>query len=431
MHADTAPGREPAKEPSGPAGGDPDVVKTLGLDRPPRRWRKALRVLVPIVLVVLVAGLVFRCVRERAARAIPEYKTAEAKRADIQVTITATGKVKGLNTVEVGAEVSGRITKVHVDFNDPVHKGQVLAEIDPEQLHAEADEAAARVTDADAMIRQARATLTEARQNAERAEQQAAQGLISQKDLEAAKAAAERAEAALASARASATVARANLKSAKSKLGKTTVVAPIDGVVLSRLVEPGQTVTAGFETPVLFKLAEDLRRMSLNVFIDEADVGRAREGQEASFTVDAYPDRTFPSKVLSLRNEPKIEQNVVSYEAVLAVNNDELLLRPGMTATATIVADARKDVLAVPNAALRFTPPFLTAGGPFSGPPKQADDLPKGPRVWVLRDPVPGAAPEPVPVTPGVTDGVMTEIVSGELAPGAQVVVDVVEKEPP
>jgi HlyD family secretion protein len=199
------------------------------------------------------------------------------------------------------------------------------------------------------------------------------------------------------------------------KLSRTRIVSPIDGVVLTRLVEPGQTVTAGFQTPVLFKLAEDLTKMRLFVYVDEADVGRVAEGQEASFAVDAYSGKAFPSKLLSLRFEPRTEQNVVSYEAVLAVENDRLLLRPGMTANATITADKKLGVLTVPNQALRFIPPkevFPKAPGKAAPEPPHTE----GHHVWVLE----GSVPKPVSVQPGATDGERTEIEG--LAEGTKVI---------
>lgn len=437
MHVES--GRGEAPRPAQGAG-DPEVVKTLGITGKKQSRRRALiKALLVLVVLAAAGGFTLRWWQQsRAAQATPEFVTADVTKADIRVTITATGTVKGLNTVEVGAEVSGKVTKVHVDWNDRVKKGQVLAEIDPEQQAAAVDESAARVNDADASIRQARATLLEAKQNQARAEQQAQQGLVSQRDLEAAKAAAERAEASVASAVAGATVARASLKSARSKLERTSIFSPIDGVVLSRLVEPGQTVTSSLQTAVLFKLADDLTRMRLHVFIDEADVGRAKEGQEATFTVDAYPEKTFPSQLVSLRNEPKTEQNVVTYEALLAVDNADLLLRPGMTATAIIVAELHKDAVAVPNAALRFSPPGTGGGGggrrgvgiPVPGlgggprPNPANSGQAKGPKVWVLN----GATPTAVPVKIGASDGRVTEILEGDIAPGAKVLVDVVEK---
>jgi HlyD family secretion protein len=403
---------------------DLDVVKTLGVESSGRRRAAKLAWTAGMIAFLALATYgVTQYLGQRARARQPKFQSEAARVGDIQVAVSATGTLKGQNTVEVGAEVSGRISRVHVDFNDRVTRGQLLAEIDPEQLQATVDEARARVAEADAATKQAKATLLEAKQNADRAAQQSAQGLVSQKELEAAGAALARAQAAVESAAANAQVARATLKSQASRLDKTRIVSPIDGIVLSRLMEPGQTVTAGFQTPVLFKLAEDLRRMSLYVYVDEADVGRTREGQAASFTVDAYPDKVFPSKVLSLRNEPKEDQNVVTYEAVLAVDNGELLLRPGMTATATIVADLRKGVLSVPNAALRFTPPNL---------PREEAQKPRQRGVWMLPAEAGGGdaelKPRFVPLKTGASDGRRSEVLSGALHAGDELLVDVIEE---
>lgn len=404
------------------AAGDPDVMKTLGVgasDRSRRRrWGWALSILLVLVPAVFGGS---RFLEQRRIAARPRYEQGKVTRGDIQVSVSATGTLKGRSTVEVGAEVSGRVTEVLVDYNDKVQKGQLLAVIDPERSRAAVDESVARVRESDAAIRQAKATLTEARQTRDRAQVQAKQGLVSQKELEASAAALERAEATLASAEASSTVARATLGSQRSLLDKTRIVSPIDGIVLSRSIEPGQTVTAGFTTPILFKLTEDLRRMELLVYVDEADVGRTHEGQKASFTVDAYPDKTFPSKVLSLRNEPKEENNVVTYEALLQVDNSELLLRPGMTATATIVADVRTNVLSVPNAALRFAPSKLE--------PDQAAK-PGERRVWTLNTVKGEPTPQPVPVKTGVSDGRNTEVRESSLREGTLVITDAIESTP-
>ena len=398
--------------------GDPEVLGTLGAGKGARSRSRRLTWMVGIVLGLCAVGFgISRWLEQRALAARPHYEKARFTRADIQVVISATGTLKGRSTVEVGAEVSGKVIEVEVDYNDKVHKGQLLAVIDPEQPRAAVDEAEARVRESEAAIRQMKATRVEARQTRDRAVVQAGEGLVSQREIEAAEAALERAEAALVSAQAGATLARATLESQRARLAKTRIVSPIDGIVLSRSVEPGQTVTAGFTTPILFKLTEDLRRMELLVYVDEADVGRAREGQEASFTVDAYPDRKFPSKLLSLRNEPKEDQNVITYEALLQVDNDELLLRPGMTATATIIADVHRQVLAVPNAALRFAPTTLT--------PAQAPK-PGQRRVWTLR----GDKPEPLPVQTGASDGQLTEIRGGALSEGAEVITEEVGGSP-
>jgi len=395
------------------------VEKTLGIGvhAKKRGW------LWILALVVVVVGgfMVLRSyAKKRALAALPVYQTTEVVRGDLSVTVTATGTLEGLNTVEVGAEVSGRVTEVLVDYNDHVKAGQLLAVIDPEQSQATADEAAANVAAADASIAQAKATVDEAKATLARVEAGAAHGLVSPQDLDTARATAARAKATYASAIAQSTVARANQKSAKSKLGKTKILAPVDGMVLSRLIEPGQTVTAGFTTPVLFKLTEDLRKMSLEVYVDEADVGRVKEGLDASFTVDAYLGKTFESKVTQIHNEPKTDSNVVSYEAILTAQNDDLLLRPGMTATATIVAEKKTNALIVPNTALRFTPPVTKTG---FGPPGVVAPAPDGPQVFVLED----GKPKAVSVKTGATDGTSTEIIGGDLDVGAAVIVDVTE----
>lgn len=398
---------------------DPEVQRTLGVGpyakRRSRRW-----IVATALVVVLAAAFIARSVLTGGEPSGPAYETEEVARGDLSVTVTATGTLEGLNTVEVGAEVSGRVLRVLVDFNDPVEVGQVLAVIDPETAKASHDEAVARLAAANAQIAQAKATLDEAKLSLARAEEQSKLGLVTARDLESAQAAAARAKASYAGATADATVSRATLTSATTKLGKTSVLSPVKGVVLSRMVEPGQTLTAGFTTPILFKLTEDLKRMSLHVYVDEADIGRVRQGAEATFAVDAYASETFASKVLSIHNEPRTTQDVVSYEAILSATNDAGLLRPGMTATATIVSESRRDALLVPNAALRFDPPPPPRSfGP--APPTQAPA--GGPHVWVLD----GVTARMVTVEPGASDGEKTEIVSGELAPGARVVVDVAE----
>ncbi len=400
---------------------DPEVAKTLGLGKKKRRWGRWILI---AIAVLAVAGVVLFVVRGKKAEGA-KFVEAAVERGDLQVTVTATGTIQGLSSVEVGAEVSGRVTKLYVDYNDHVEVGQVLAEIDPEQPQAAADQESARLAAAGANIQQAKATVEETRLSQERAEALAKEGLVSTRDLEAARAAYARAKAQLSSANADATVARASLKNASSKLKKTKIFSPVKGIVLSRSVELGQTVTAGFTTPILFKLIEDLTKMRLSVSIDEADVGRVREGLEASFTVDAFPERVFPSKVLSLRFEPKTASNVVSYEAILTVDNAELLLRPGMTASATIVAETKKDVLLVPNAALRFAPPKAGGMGP---PAAQSGPIIEGPRVWTL--PAGTIKPEAISVKTGATDGLRTEIVKGELSAGQKVITDTAETKP-
>jgi len=372
------------------------------------------------VLLVIVSAVAFgvRTMRARAANRGPTFVSESARRADVLVTVTATGTLEAVTTVEVGAEVTGRILKLNVGENDKVKKGQVLAVIDPEQLQAALDQASAQVASSDASVLQAKATLTEAGLVLERNKKLREQGLLGQPELDTATANRQRAEATLASAQANASLSRAAYKLARSRLDKTTIVSPIDGVVLARLVEQGQTVTAGFQTPVLFRLAEDLTRMRVKAAIDEADVGRVRPGLSATFMVEAYPERKFPSVMSSLGNDPKTSQNVVTYQALLAVDNSERLLRPGMTCTATIVSETKKDVLVVPNAALRFVPPAPP------GEKKTTTAIEPKHHVYVLH----GKTPVALEVRIGATDGLVTEIVSGDVKPGTEVLVDVKEQ---
>ena len=417
---DFAPPSPPIPQP------DPKLVALLAsaASSPMRRW---MRRTVWLLVLLGVAGA-FAAWRRSTKPLGPKWVTAEVTRTDLQVTIVATGTLSGLKTVEVGAEVSGKVIELHADFNDHVLLGQVLAVIDPQTSKAAVDQAAAQLTEAAAAIRTAKATRDEMRQARLRAEEQSKLGLVSERELEAARAAAERAEAQVASTEAAAVVAGANLSSARTRLEKTAILSPIEGVVLARLVELGQTVTAGFQTPVMFKVTEDLTRMQLTAFIDEADVGRAKEGQRATFTVDAYPNRKFDAGVLSVRNEPRNEQNVVSYESILSVENKGLELRPGMTATATIVAEKHERVLTVPSAALRFNPPNDASrrrSGLFGGSSREAPrtNVPKEPHVWILVD----GRPAVVRVTLGATDGTRTEVTGGDLGDNAAVVIDVEE----
>lgn len=395
-----------------------EVRAVLGLDV--RHSRRTFRLGVALALLALLALLAVPFVlRKRRADGSTRYVTAAIGRGDIEVTITATGTVQTLRTIQVGSEVSGRLQSVRVDANDRVKKGQLLAVIDPEQLRAAVGEGQAQVQANEAAVMQARATLSEARAAAVRTRKQAAEGLASQKDLEAALAAAERAEAAVQSTLANVALSRSALAASRTRLDRATVVSPVDGVVLSRQVEEGQTVTAGFTTPVMFTIAEDLTQMRVEVDIDEADVGRAREGQRASFTVEAYRERAFPSKLLSLRYNPSTSSNVVTYKAVLEANNRELLLRPGMTATATIITDTRKDALLVPNVALRFSPPRPSGPG---APPQSATVTPaRGERsVYIVEH----GELRRVPVKVGASDGVRSELLSDTLPPGSAVVTD-------
>ncbi len=372
------------------------------------------------------------------------YTTEAVTRGTLVVKVSATGNLQPTNKVEVGSELSGIVTQVLVDENDHVKKGQVLAQLDLSKLKDSVTKSRATLAAAEAQVLQARATMEEARAQLARYRQVAelSGGKVpSKSEMAAAEANLARAQANQASATASVTQARANLQSDETNLGKATIRSPIDGIVLTRKVDKGQTVAAALQAPVLFTLAEDLAKMKLQVDIDEADVGQVRVGQSATFTVDAWPGRNYTGIITRVGYGSQTKDNVVSYPTVLAVSNDDLSLRPGMTGTADIVTVTHPNVLLVPNAALRFTPatPSAPAGKPAGGimgklmprppsqPAKPSMSVASGrPRVWVLRD----GQPTAIEIQTGATNGQVTEVLGTELADGTQVITESTGSQP-
>jgi HlyD family secretion protein len=362
------------------------------------------------------------------------YTTEAVRRGAMIVTVSATGALEPTNQVDVGSELSGTIRSVEVDFNSRVERGEVLARLDTARLEAQVLQSSAALSAARARVVEAEATQAEATSQLARLDhvRELSGGKVpSQAEYATAVAAAERARAATESARAAVRQAQATLDTQRTDLSKAEIRSPIDGIVLPRTVEPGQTVAASLQAPVLFRLAEDLAKMELVVSVDEADVGQVREGQPAEFGVDAWPDRRFAARVEQLRYGAQTAEGVVSYQAVLRVDNPELLLRPGMTATAEIRVSEREDALLVPNPALRFVPPRAPdeRGGlrrallpgprrPQQPRPEQAVQR-REQRVWVLERGI----PEERVVTVGESDGSWTEVLGGALAVGDAVVV--------
>jgi HlyD family secretion protein len=387
---------------------------------------------VGLALLLLLRGL--RSGGETAA-----FRTAPVERGALIVLVTATGALEPTNEVEVGSELSGIIESVFVDYNSSVRAGQALAKLDTSKLEAQAQQLRASVDAARARVLEAEATLEESRLSLARTQELYQAELVPQSNLDAAQAAFKRAEAGLASTRAQVTQSEASLNTVETDLTKAIIRSPVDGVVLVRNVERGQTVAASLQAPVLFTIAQDLREMELHVDIDEADVSRVQPGQDVSFTVDAYPDRSFPATIREVRFASKTVEGVVTYEAVLDVENADLMLRPGMTATADITVERIEDALLVPNAALRFTPPneattasrdsgglvgMLLPRPRFRDRSNGTEEQPRGTprRVWTLRDGVPVA----IPVTIGSSDGMRTVVTSGDLSPGLPLLIDVV-----
>ena len=398
-----------------------------------RRWPRWLA----LFILLAAAGAAVWWWQGRSAGEAVAYATVPAAVKDITVTVTATGTIEPISQVDISSELSGTVRTVEADFNDVVKKGDVLASLDTDKLEAAVASARAQLTARQAALEEARVTMDERRDAYDRAVRLNERGIASGESLLTAKSAWQRAEAALKTAQATVRVAEADLKLQETNLAKACICAPIDGIVLKRSVEPGQIVAATLQAPVLFTLAENLTAMELTVAIDEADIGQVVIGNEATFTVEAYQDRTFSAAITGLRFAPETVNGVVTYEAILDVDNSGLLLRPGMTATAEITVAEKNGVLTVPNTALRFAPPeeqestggsgllgMLMPRRPRGGsqPPAAAGEDGMRP-LWVLKD---GKAAE-MRVRTGATDGIVTEIVDGDLEPGDSVITDITQ----
>lgn len=421
----------------------PDVSPALDYTTPaPPPWKRWVRWGVIALVVIIIGYLIFG----RGGDGAPKYVTQEVTRGDLTVTVTATGNLEPRNQVDIGSELSGTIRGVAVDVNDTVQAGQVLTKLDTSRLEAQVLQAQSSLASSQARVLQAVAGLKEARANYARLQkvrELSGNKLPSQQDMDVAEAAVAQGEGEEAAAKAAVAQAQANLDVVKTDLSKTDIKSPINGVVLVRSVEPGQTVASSLQAPVLFTLAEDLKKMELHVAVDEADIGSVQIGQQATFSVDAFPNRQFHAKITRVdfasNNTQKSTSSsssqgsqasatstgVVTYETVLEVDNSDLSLRPGMTATAEIVTTSIKDATLVPNAALRFTP----QGVDVPGAPANAQQsrgalsalMPSFPRrafggqqkgggrmgrVWVLEDGKPALAM----FRPGATDGRVTQV---------------------
>lgn len=408
--------------------------------RPP--WRRPLWWIVAAVLVAAVAGLLAWRSSTQQAQA-PRYVTAPLARGNLAITVTANGTLQPTRSVAIGSELSGTVARVLVDVNDTVKKGQLLVELDTAKLQDALTGARADLAAAEARQRQSAATVTEARASLARLEELARLSggkLPSKAELDAARATLDRALADQASAQASAAQSRTTVSTASTNLGKAAIRSPIDGVVLSRNVEPGYAVAASLQAVTLFTLAEDLKQLRLSVNVDEADVAQVRAGQKARFTVSAQPGRQYPATVTRVAFGSTITDNVVTYTTLLEVTNADLSLRPGMTATATIAATERSNVWLVPNSALRFTPaaangaaPAASGGTsvlsrlmprpPGAGARRGNANEPRGTgegTIWILRD----GAPAAMKVSKGLTDGRQTEVSGEGLQEGLAVITE-------
>ena len=383
---------------------DRDLASKLGIGVKKRFRRRWWWIGGGVVLVLIVGFFMLR------GGPAHSYVSKAVTHGDLAVSVSATGTLAPRDQVDVGSEVSGKIDALDADFNDHVKKGQVLARINTDQL-------VAQLQQAQATLAQAEATLSQMTQTHQRFATLVKGNAMSQEQLNVS-------VGDLARAKAGVGLARAQVDQDKTMLSKATIYSPIDGVVLDRKVSAGQTVVAAMTTPVLFTLASDLSQMELDVDIDEADVGQIRAGAKATFTVDAYPTRKFPAKLISIHNAPKTVQGVVTYQGVLLVQNQGGLLKPGMTATAEIEAANVKNAILVPNGALRFVPPEEIKAAAPPAPPTM-NGINAG-RVWVED----GKTLKPHDIKLGATDGRSTQMVEGDLKVGQNVVTELADKKP-
>lgn len=398
-----------------PQGADGDLARLL-MARPRQQWR--LWAIAGLVVLAL-GGAAFWCLGGGNMAGEVSYITAPVSRGDLTVSVTATGTLQPTTRVDVSSELAGTLATVEVDFNDTVAVGQVLARLDTSKIAAQVANAEAQEASARARLVQAKATAAEVAETLLTQKTLSDRGLASRSNMVTVEANDARARAAVDMARADLTLAEANLALARADLETAVIRSPIDGVVLNRKAEAGQIVGPGLNDPVVFVLAENLRRMELLADVDEADIGQVEVGQNAEFTVDAFDNRDFAATITQVRYASEVTDEVVTYKAVLAVDNPDLRLRPGMTATATITVAEEADVLLVPNSALRWAPPKAASGQgasglaglilptPSSRNPAQA--VGSGKSIWILRDGV----PVEVAVTVGPTDGRNT-MVAGE-----------------
>lgn len=358
-----------------------------------------------LVLILLAISAVTASVaayyRNSDANGQPRFVTAAATRGDVVDSVEATGTLEAVTTVQVGTQVSGTIKTLYADYNSQVRAGQVVAELDPSLLQTQVDQAAATVVRLQADVERSRIEVEDTALKARRASELWDKQLIPRTDLETAQATARQAEASLKSAEAQVTQARASLSQAQVNRGHAIIRAPIDGIVISRSVDVGQTVAASTSAPTLYVIAKDLSQMRVNARIDESDIGRVSPGQKVTFKVDAYPRDTFTGTVSQVRLEPVTEQNVVSYVTIIDVPNPALTLKPGMTANVSVEIARADDVVRVPSAALRFQPS------------RQGD------RIWIVG---PDGEPQAMPVQTGVTNGAMTALVGATIPQNAEII---------
>jgi HlyD family secretion protein len=345
-----------------------------------------------------------------------KFRTEKVVRGDITSTVSASGTVNAVTTVLVGTQVSGTVKEIFVDFNSAVKKNQVIAQIDPATFEAQVDQAKAGLLLAKANLEKSEASLADSQRSMNRAKELFLKNLIARSDLDTTETNFLTAKAQVTASKAQVAQSDATLKTAETNMRYTRIISPVDGIVVSRNVDVGQTVAASFQTPTLFTIAQDLTKMQIDTNVDEADIGKVKTDMDVDFTVDAYPETTFKGKVFQVRNAPISVQNVVTYDVVVKVFNPDLKLKPGMTANVSVIISTHSNVLKLPKAALRFSP---------SAPEKtRASKQQRGLGVWVLEN----DSPKRIAVSTGISDGMYSELLSDDLKEGQEVIVESIGK---
>ena len=383
------------------------------------------RIIIGAIIIAVISGGAYLALKKNGNE--QQFTTKKVSLGKIRSQVTATGTVNAVTMVLIGTQVSGTIKSLYVDFNSYVKKGQLLAQIDTATFDAQVRQARANLSVTQANVKKSEAALTDARRQFNRNAELFTRKLIAKSDLETTETNELSAAAQLQASQAQVEQTKAALQVSETNLQYTRIISPVDGMVISRNVDVGQTVAASFQTPTLFTIAQDLAKMQIDTSVDEADIGKIKKDQTVEFTVDAYPDKIFKGRVSVIRNAPITVQNVVTYDVVVLVPNPDKILKPGMTANVSIITAEKNDVLAVPNAALRFRPPGkanatkkapeIKSSSEGKGPER------KGPVVWRLEN----NKPQRVSITVGISDGSNTEVASGEIKAGDEVIVAAVE----
>jgi HlyD family secretion protein len=367
------------------------------------------KIVVVIAALLVAAGGVYLFLSKNSKA--PPYRTARVERGDVSQSVSATGTLNAVTTVQVGSQVSGTIRKIFVDFNSPVKKGEPIAQIDTSLFEASVTQSRGGLSNARANLEKAKVTVANSERTLRRNKELINDGFVSQADVDNAQTDYDSAVAAVRAAEAQVDQAKGALTVAETNLGYTTIHSPVNGTVVSRAVDVGQTVAASFQTPTLFTIAQDLTKMQIDTNVDEADIAKAKVDQKSTFTVDAFPEKTFTGKVNQVRSAPIVTQNVVTYDVVIGVDNKEMLLKPGMTANVSILTNIVDNVLMIPNAALRYRPSGKGRPEGKAEGKKEAG----GQRVYIIGK---GGTPQAAPVKLGISDGNFTQLLEGNLKEG-------------